>query len=138
MSGMHIVGPYLTTNKSKVRGKRAANTAAARAAAAKHDGWLRKQGLHPDQRALASAFKGKRKIEFPDLKVEENAPLSNKIDGNGLARGMMVNLQKESAAVQKEIMDKAARTTMAYNKGPIQYFSPEADTTNIGTQSRRG
>lgn len=138
MSGMHLVGPYLTTNKSKVKGKKSANTAAAREAAAKHDAWLRKQGLHPEQKALRQAFKGKHKIEMPDLKVRENAPLSNKIDSNGFARGMMVNLHKESPEVQRKIMDKAARTTMAYNKGPIQYFSPEADTTNIGTQSRRG
>jgi hypothetical protein len=138
MSGMHIVGPYLTTNKSKVRGKRAANTAAARAAAAKHDEWLRKQGLHPEQRALASAFKGKRKIEFPDLKVEENAPLSNKIDGNGLARGMMANLHKESAAVQKEIMDKASRCMPLFNKGGMQYATPDTDMTQVGSKSRRG
>jgi hypothetical protein len=138
MSGMHIVGPYLSTNKSKVRGKKAANTAAARAAAAKHDEWLRKQGLHPEQRDLARAVRGKRKIEFPDLKVEENAPLSNKIDGNGLARGIMANLHKESAAVQQEILAKASRCVPQYNKGGYAYTTLGTDITTIGSKSRRG
>ena len=48
------------------------------------------------------------------------------------------SLLKESKEVQQAIRDKAARTTMAYNKGPIQYFSPESDTTMLGSSSRRG
>jgi hypothetical protein len=71
--------------------------------------------------------------------VEDTVPLSNniKVDG-GRKTGIMENLRKESPETQRAILDKAARTTMAYNKGPIQYFSPESDTTNLGTQSRRG
>lgn len=139
MSGMHLVGPYLTTNKSKVRGKRAPNTAAAREAAAKHDAWLRKQGLHPEQQTLRKAFKGQRKIDMPDLKVENPYQLSNNLHASGgYRRGVMDNLHKEKPEVQQGIIDKANRCTMAYNKGPIQYFSPDADTTNLGTQSRRG
>ena len=136
---MHLVGPYMTTTKYNGKGKKSANTAAAREAKAKHDAWLRKQGLHPEQRVLAKAFKGTYKYNMPDLSLDHApAPLSNRIDGNGFQRGIMVNLHKESPEVQRAIMDKAARTTMAYNKGPIQYFSPESDTTNIGSQSRRG
>jgi hypothetical protein len=134
---MHLVGPYLTTTKYSSKGKSGPNTAAAREAKAKHEAWLRKQGLHPEQRDLQRAFKGRRKIELPDYKVKENAPLSNTV-GNGFVKGIMANLHKESPQVQAAIMEKAARTTMAYNKGPIQYFSPESDKTNLGSMSRRG
>lgn len=135
---MHLEKPYLSTTKYNGKGKRAPNTAAAREAKAKHEAWLRQRGLHPEQLELARAFKGKRKIELPDLKVRENAPLSNKIDENGLVKGVMANLHKETPAVQREIMDKAARTEMAYNKGPIMYHSPGTDRTQLGSKSRRG
>ncbi len=135
---MHLVGPYLTANKSWVRGKKTANTAAAREAKAKHDKWLRERGLHPDQRDLQRAFKGKRVIDMPDLKVPENVPLSNTIDGNGLVRGMMANLHKESPEVQKEILAKASRCVPQYNKGGYEYTTPGTDITTIGSKSRRG
>lgn len=138
MSGMHLVGPYLSTNKSKVRGKKGPNTAAAREAAAKHDKWLRDRGLHPEQKGLRQAFKGKRKIELPDLKVQENAPLSNRIDGNGLAKGVMANLHKEAPEVQRAIMDKANRVMPLFNKGGLQYATPDTDMTQVGSKSRRG
>jgi hypothetical protein len=132
MSGMHMVGPYLSTNKSKVKGKKSANTAAAREAKAKHDKWLKERGLHPEQRDLARALKGKRVIELPDLKVQENVPLSNCIDGNGVVRGILANLHKEKPEVQREILDKAKRTAPAYSKGGYQYITPGADLTDIG------
>lgn len=138
MSGMHIVGPYLSTNKSRVRGKKVPNTAAAREAKAKHEAWLRKQGLHPEQQDLRRAFKGRRVIEMPDLKVEENAPLSNRIDGNGLKQGVMANLHKERPEVQREILDKASRCVPQYNKGGYAYTTPGTDITTIGSKSRRG
>lgn len=138
MSGMHLVGPYLTTNKSKVRGKKAPNTAAAREAAAKHDAWLRKQGLHPEQRALAKAFKGGYRAPLPDLKVKENVPLSNTIDGNGFKQGVMANLHKEKPEVQREILDKASRCMPLFNKGGYQYATPDTDMTQVGSKSRRG
>lgn len=135
---MHLVGPYLTTNKSKVRGKKSPNTAAAREAKAKHEAWLRKQGLHPEQRELARALKGKRVIDLPDLKLPENVPLSNKIDGNGLVQGVMANLHKEKPEVQKEILDKASRVMPLFNKGGLQYLTPGEDIKTVGSKSRRG
>jgi hypothetical protein len=135
---MSLVGPYLTTTRYGGKKKRKLpNTASLREATAKHEAWLKKQGLHPEQRELKRAFTGKAKIELPDYKVESKYQLSHGI-GNGFKQGVLANLHKETPEVQRAIMDKAARTTMAYNKGPIQYFSPESDTTNIGTQSRRG
>jgi hypothetical protein len=136
---MHLEKAFLSTTNYGSKGKKLANTAKLREATAKHDAWLRKQGLHPEQRELKRAFTGKFKFDIPDYSIEDTVPLSNNlhVDG-GRKTGIMANLHKESKEVQQQIMDKAARTTMAYNKGPIQYFSPEADTTNLGTQSRRG
>jgi hypothetical protein len=134
---MHLVGPYLTTTKYNSKNKKSKSAKAVQAAA-KHDEWLRARGLHPEQRNLQRAFKGKHVNSIPDYTdTRHTAKLSNGI-GNGYKKGVMANLHKESPEVQRAIMEKAARTTMAYNKGPIQYFSPESDKTNLGSQSRRG
>lgn len=129
---MHLVGPYMSTNKSRVKGKKLANTAAKREADAKHEKWLLERGLHPSQRELQQAFKGKAKIVAPSLKVEENYPLSNQIEANGFARGVMANLHKESPEVQKKIKEKASRTAPLYSKGPYQYITESTDLTTVG------
>lgn len=129
---MHLVPAYLSTNKNKVKGKKPANTAAKRAADAAHEKWLMDRGLHPSQRKLQHAFKGSRKIETPDLKVQENAPLSNKIEANGLARGVMHNLHKERPEVQAAILEKASRVAPLYSKGPYQYITDSTDLTTVG------
>ena len=134
---MHLVGPYMTTTKYNGKGKKSPNTAAAREAKAKHEAWLRKQGLHPEQRELQRAFRGQRKIDMPDYKVQSNAPLSNKV-GNGFVRGIMANLHKESPEVQQAILDKASRCVPLYNKGGYQYATPDTDMTMVGSKSRRG
>ena len=134
---MHLVGPYMTTTRYNGKSKKSKSVKAA-TAAAKHDEWLRKQGLHPEQRNLQRAFKGKHVNSIPDYTItRHSAELSNGI-GNGYKKGIMANLHKETPEVQQAIMEKAARTTMAYNKGPTMYFSPESDTTNLGSRSRRG
>ena len=134
---MHLVGPYMTTTRYNSKSKKSKSVKAV-TAAAKHDEWLRQRGLHPEQRNLQRAFKGKHVNSIPDYTdTRHTAELSNGI-GNGFKKGMMANLHKESPEVQRAVMEKAARTTMAYNKGPIQYFSPESDKTNLGSMSRRG
>ena len=134
---MHLVGPYMTTTRYNSKKKKSGSAKLAEATA-KHEQWLRKQGLHPEQRTLQQAFKGRYQNDIPDYTITRHtAELSNGI-GNGYKKGMMANLHKETPEVQQAIMEKAARTTMAYNKGPIQYFSPESDKTNLGSQSRRG
>ena len=134
---MHLVGPYMTTTRYNSKKKKSGSAKLAEATA-KHEQWLRKQGLHPEQRTLQRAFKGRYQNDIPDYTVTRHtAELSNGI-GNGYKKGMMANLHKETPEVQRAVMEKAARTTMAYNKGPIQYFSPESDKTNLGSMSRRG
>ena len=134
---MHLEKAFLTTTRYSSK-KKKSNSKRLAEATDKHNAWLAQHGLTPNQIQLKKAFVGDvRHNNEPDLRVTNPYQLSNGV-GNGFKKGIMENLHKESPAVQKEIMAKAARTTMAYNKGPNMYFSPDADTTNIGTQSRRG
>lgn len=136
---MHLVGPYMTTTKYNGKGKRAPNTAAAREAKAKHDAWLRKQGLHPEQRALKKGFTGQYQQEMPNYKVEDNAPLSNNLNvRGGFKNGVMENLHKEKPEVQKAILDKASRVMPLFNKGGLQYATPDTDMKMVGSKTRRG
>lgn len=132
---MHLAPVYFnnvgSTKRKPSKSKRLAK------ATADHDKWLKERGLHPSQRDLQRAFKGRRVVDLPDLKVEAKHELSNGI-GNGFRRGIMENLHKESKEVRDQILEKANRTTVAYNKGPVMYFSPDSDTSNLGSRSRRG
>jgi len=130
---MHMEKAYLTTTNYSGKGKRSPNTAAARKAKADHDAWLRKQGLHPEQRALAKAIKGVHRNALPDLTVESRYELSNniKVDG-GYQKGIMTKLRDESPETQKEILAKAARTAPAFSKGAYQYITPGADLSDLG------
>jgi hypothetical protein len=44
----------------------------------------------------------------------------------------MVNLHKESAATQKEIIAKSKRLAPAYSKGAYQYITPGSDIADLG------
>ena len=134
---MHLVGPYLTTTRYNSKKKLSAKEQRAKA---DHEAWLRKQGLHPDQLATRKAFKGTNKPQknMPDYKVESTIPLSNTIVDGGRARGIMVNLHKEKPEVQQAIVDKASRVMPLFNKGGLQYATPDTDMTTVGSKSRRG
>ena len=56
---MHLVGPYLSTTKTNRKTKKSNNQRLA-AATAKHEQWLRDRGLHPEQRDLQRAYRGKQ------------------------------------------------------------------------------
>lgn len=131
---MHLVGPYLTTNgKTKRKPSKSKKLAEANA---KHEQWLKDRGLHKSQRNLQRAYRGEWRDQIPSYSTDMSM-LSNTV-GNGYRQGIMENLHKESPEVQKAILEKASRTTVAYNKGPVMYFSPDSDTSNLGSQSRRG
>ena len=134
---MHLVGPYMTTTRYNSKKKKSGSAKLAEATA-KHEQWLRKQGLHPEQRTLQRAFKGRYQNDIPDYTVTRHtAELSNGI-GNGFKTGMMANLHKETPEVQQAIMDKASRCLPLYNKGGYQYATPDTDMTMVGSKSRRG
>jgi len=128
---MHLEKAFLTTTRYGGKGKKS-NSKRLAEATAKHNAWLRERGLHPEQRTLQKAFKGKYQNDIPNYNVGDNSvQLSNSV-GNGFKKGIMANLHKESAAVQREILDKAKRTAPAYSKGAYQYITPGADLTDIG------
>jgi len=133
----HLVGPHLTTTKYNSKQKKSKSKKLAQATA-EHDKWLMDRGLHPNQRNLQKAFKGKYKAALPNLKVEDNYPLSNAIEANGFKRGVMHNLHKENAVTQQAILDKAKMVDQAYNKGPFMVMSKSDDPTKSGSKSRRG
>ena len=135
---MQLAGPGLTTTKYNGKGKKLANTAAKRKSTAEHDAWLRKQGLHPEQRDMARAVRGKHKNNMPDLHVDNAVPLGNNIYVDGArSTGVMANLHKESPETQAAILDKANRVDVGYNKGGLIYVTPGTDPTTLGSKSRR-
>ena len=128
---MHLVGPYLTTTKYGSK-KKKSNSKRLAESEAKHNAWLAKQGLTPNQLKLKKEFVGNVRINTrPDLTTSNPYQLSNSV-GNGYKKGIMENLHKESLEVQKEIMAKAARTAPAYSKGAYQYITPGADLSDVG------
>jgi len=134
---MHLEKAFLTTTRYGGKKKRS-NSKRLAEATDKHNAWLRERGLHPEQRTLQKAFKGKYENAIPDYNVGNNrVQLSNSV-GNGYKKGIMANLHKESPAVQREILDKASRCMPLYNKGSYQFATPGEDMTQVGTKSRRG
>lgn len=130
---MHLLPAFVTTTATGARKKKSKPSVAND----KHNQWLMQRGLHPSQLAQRKVREGGHRNSIPSYAVDNRYELSNSI-GNGFKKGIMDNLHKESPEVQKEIMQKAMRTTVAYNKGPTMYFSPESDKTNLGSGSRRG
>lgn len=127
---MHLEKPYLNwLGKSKKKqGAKAAK------AQVNHDAWLRERGLHPDQ---LKNRKIQNQNKIPDYRTEKY-----KSEGSGIGvayqKGVMSNLHKETPEVRKAILEKAARCVPQFNKGGIQYTTPETDITTIGSKSRRG
>ena len=134
---MHLVGPYMTTTRYSSK-KKKSNSKKAAESEAKHNAWLVKQGLTPNQIQLKKAFVGNvRKSITTDLTTSNPYQLSNSV-GNGFKKGIMENLHKEAPDVQREILVKASRCMPLFNKGGLQYATPGEDMTQVGSKSRRG
>lgn len=124
---MHMVGPYLTT--TKYNSKRKLNVKQQRALD-EHEAWMKKKGI-------GTKTKTEKRTEsphsIPDYRAGSRGtvPLGNKL-GNGYQTGVMVNLHKESAATQKEIIAKSKRLAPAYSKGAYQYITPGSDIVDLG------
>ena len=128
---MHLEKAFLTTTRYSSK-KKKSNSKRVAESEAKHNAWLAKQGLTPNQLKLKKEFVGNVRINIkPDLTTSNPYQLSNSV-GNGFKKGIMENLHKESLEVQKEIMAKAARTAPAYSKGAYQYITPGADLSDVG------
>ena len=133
-----LAHPALSTTKYNGKGKKPPDTAAKRKSTAEHDAWLRKQGLHPEQRDMARAVRGRHKNIMPNLRVENTVPLGNAIPvSGGFRTGIMDKMHLESPETQAAIMDKANRVDIGYNKGGLIYVTPGTDPTTLGSKSRR-
>lgn len=133
---MHLERAFISTTNYGSKGKKLANTAAKRKADAEHDAWLRKRGLHPDQRKDKPV---KSTATIPNYRegITSKIPLSNAV-GNGFKSGVMENLHKEAPEVQKAILAKASRCMPLYNKGGYQYATEGTDMKLVGSKTRRG
>lgn len=133
---MHLEKAFISTTNYGGKGKRKPNTAAQRKADAEHDAWLRKRGLHPDQRRDKQI---KSTATIPNYRegITSKIPLSNAV-GNGYKSGVIQNLHKEAPQVQKEILAKASRCMPLYNKGGYQYATDGTDMKMVGSKTRRG
>ena len=134
---MHLLPAFFTTTVGKRKSKSKPKSQSQLA----YEKWLQKQGLSPEQ------LKRKKTVDF-NWKTEytESIRVERKYESLGMSgsknacakRGIMDNLHKEPEHVRKEILQKASRCMPLYNKGGIQYASPETDLTTVGSKSRRG
>lgn len=129
---MHLVGPYLTTTRYSNKKKKSAKQLKADA---EHAEWLKKRGV--DRATIqAKVEKEKPRAEIP--KYEYTKVKYSNVVGSGTQSGVMANIHKEAPHVQKAILDKASRVMPLYNKGGLQYCTPDTDLKTVGTKSRRG
>jgi hypothetical protein len=85
-------------------------------------------------------FKWKQRYN-DDMMVDRSGYVSAGMSGSAFSctdRSLMSNLHKEPEHVRKEILAKASRVMPLFNKGGLQYATPETDMTQVGSKSRRG
>jgi hypothetical protein len=133
---MHILPAYYTTTNTRRR------KAKVKSAPTKHDLWLMKNGVHPDQIKLKKGVDKNWKTRYTnDMMVDRSDYVSAGMSGSASScvdRSLMSNLHKEPEHVRKAILDKASRVMPLFNKGGLQYATPDTDMTQVGSKSRRG
>jgi len=136
---MHLEKAFLTTTRYSSK-KKKSNSKRVAESDAKHNAWLAKQGLTPNQIQLKKAFVGNVRINDTNYDLVRNTTkLSNNLRvTGGFKKDVITNMHKESPQVQKEIMLKASRCMPLFNKGGLQYATPGEDMTQVGSKSRRG
>jgi len=130
---MHLLPVYYTTTQyNRKEAKKPKQLS-------KHDAWLWKRGLHPEQIKLAKDKKILANEFFSnysrDMKVDRDDYVSLGMSGDSTStvnRSIMNNLHKEPEHVRKEIINKSKRVAIAYNKGGYIYVTDGADPTDIG------
>ena len=134
---MHLLPVYYTTTSTRKK-----KSKAKAAMPSKHDLWLMKQGLHPEQiKAKKVVDKNWTKDYNNKIKVDRSDYVSAGMSGTSDScadKSLMSNLHKEPEHVRRQILDKASRVMPLFNKGGLQYATPGTDMTTVGTKSRRG
>ena len=134
---MHLERAYLTTTRVNNKQKLSAKAAKAQL---KHDKWLRKQGLHPEQLAIKKEANKKEKAKNcdPIISTTMSSLASNQIPGNAPVRSIF-NSEWQRTYEDDEMMErekaslidshaKAKRLAPAYNKGAIQFVTDGASS----------
>jgi len=133
---MHLLPAYFSTTNTRKKKKKVPSKADI-----DHQKWLEQRGLSPKQ--LKNKIKPDKswKQEYStSLKVErkyESVEISGTKDSCA-KKDIMTKLHNEPEHVRKEILAKASRVMPIYNKGGLQYVTPETDIKTVGTKSRRG
>ena len=132
---MHLLPAYFTTTRTK---KKKSKT---KKSDLEHQAWLSKRGLLPSQIKAKIKLDNNWKEEYTaSIKVErkyESVEMFGSKDSCA-KKDIMTKLHKESNQVKKEILNKASRVMPLYNKGGLQYVTPETDIKMVGTKTRRG
>lgn len=132
---MHLLPAYFTTTRTK---KKKSKT---KKSDLEHQAWLSKKGLLPQQLKAKIKLDSNWKEEYNrSIKVERKYESAEMIGSKDSCakKDIMTRLHKEADHVKKEILDKASRVMPLYNKGGLQYATPETDMKSVGTKSRRG
>ena len=132
---MHLLPAYFTTTNTKKKKTKPSKSDL------DHQKWLAKRGLSPQQLKAKIKLDNKWQEEYSKtIKVErkyESVETSGSRDSCA-KKDIMTRLHKEPEHIRKEILDKASRVMPLYNKGGLQYATPETDMKSVGSKSRRG
>ena len=132
---MHLLPAYFTTTNTKKKKSKPKKSDL------EHQKWLEKRGLAPHQLSAKKRVDNNWQDEYTKtIKVERkyaSAEMSGASDSCA-KKDIMTKLHKEPEHVRREILDKASRVMPLYNKGGLQYATPETDMKTVGTKSRRG
>lgn len=132
---MHLLPAYYTTTSFKKKKNKPSKSDL------EHQAWLAKRGLLPQQLKAKIKLDNNWKEEYNrSIKVERKYESAEMIGSKDSCakKDIMTRLHKEADHVKKEILDKASRVMPLYNKGGLQYATPETDMKSVGTKSRRG
>lgn len=135
---MHLLPAFYTTTTTRKR--KPGNNKRQALARAEHEAWVQSMtgGKKADKKVLD--FKWKQRYTS-DMMVDKTNYVSAGMSGSASScsdRSLMSNLHKEPEHIRKEILAKASRVMPLFNKGGLQYATPETDMTQVGSKSRRG
>ena len=132
---MHLLPAYFTTTSSKKKKSKPSKSDE------EHQKWLAKKGLLPSQLKSKIKLDNNWQEEYTSsIKVERKYQSVEMIGSRDSCakKDIMTRLHKEPEHVRQEILDKASRVMPLYNKGGLQYCTPDTDIKTVGTKSRRG
>jgi hypothetical protein len=135
---MHLLPAFYSTTSTRKR--KPSNNKRQALARAEHEAWV--QSMTGGKKASKKVLDFKWKQRYnDDMMVDQTNYVSAGMSGSASScvdRSLMSNLHKEPEHVRKEILAKASRVMPLFNKGGLQYATPETDMTQVGSKSRRG